>query len=311
MKQLRLFSLACFFAAFLPGVSILAQVGTSLLAQPGTAYSADVERWHAKRVETLRAPNGWLNLVGLYWLDEGRNSFGSSPENKIVFPAGSIAGTAGYFERNGTTVKLIVAEHVGITIADQPVKEAIIFDKDSQRPPVLASGSLRWTIIRRDDKIGIRLRDLNSPLVTSFKDIDRYPVDTAWLIRAVFQPSPVPGSIAITNIIGQTSAQHSPGKLVFTVGSRQFTLDALEEGDEFFILFGDGTNGKTTYPSGRFISVARPSTADNSTLIDFNKAYNPPCAFTNYATCPLPPKQNVLPIDVEAGEKNFGHHSLK
>jgi uncharacterized protein len=304
MKQLRLFSLAFFFAAFLPGVSILAQPGTAPQAQSGTAYAADVERWHAKRVEALRAPDGWLNLVGLYWLDEGHSSFGSSPENKIVFPAGSIAGNAGYFERRGTTVKLIVAEHVGITIANQPVKEAIIFDKDSLRPPVLASGSLRWTIIRRDDKIGIRLRDLNSPLVTSFKDIDRYPVDTAWLIRAVFQPAPVPGSIAITNIIGQTSAQHSPGKLVFTVGSRQFTLDALEEGDEFFILFGDGTNGKTTYPSGRFISVARPATPDNSTVIDFNKAYNPPCAFTNYATCPLPPKQNVLPIDVEAGEKN-------
>jgi uncharacterized protein len=309
MKELRFFSLAFFFTFFLPGTSILAQSGTSLPAQPAKDYGKEIERWQAERIGELKAPDGWLNLVGLYWLEEGRSSFGSSPENKIVFPAGSIAGTAGYFERNGTTVKLIVAGHVGITIDNKPVKEAIISDKDPLLQPVVACGSLRWTIILRDDKIGVRLRDLNSPLVTSFTDIDRYPVDTAWLIRAVFRPTAVAASIAITNIIGQTSAQRSPGKLVFTVGTRQYTLDALEEGDDFFVLFGDGTNGKTTYPSGRFLSVPRPSTPDNTTLIDFNKAYNPPCAFTNYATCPLPPKQNVLPIDVEAGEKNFGHHT--
>jgi uncharacterized protein (DUF1684 family) len=281
---------------------------TGLVAQSGTAYTKEIEQWHEKRVEGLKAPNGWLNLVGLYWLEEGRSPFGSSPDNKIVFPAGAIAGTAGYFERKGTSIKLVVADHVEITIDGKPVKEVVIFDKDSLRPPVLACGSLRWTIIQRDDKIGIRLRDLNSPLVTSFKGIDRYPVDTAWRITAVFKPALVPGTIAITNIIGQTNDQRSPGKLVFTIHNTSYTLDALEEGNELFIVFADGTNGKTTYPSGRFLAVEKPSAPDNTTMIDFNKAYNPPCAFTNYATCPLPPRQNVLPVDVEAGEKNFGHH---
>lgn len=299
MKHLYLVLLAALAGAYAP-----------LMAQSATAYSMEVEHWHKDRIEALKAPGGWLNLVGLYWLEEGRSSFGSDPDNKIVFPAGTIAGTAGYFERKGETVRLIVADPVNITLDGKPAKDVIIFDKDSSRQPVLACGSLRWTIIKRDNKIGIRLRDLNSSLVTTFKDIDRYPVDTAWRIDAVFQPAQVPGTIAITNIIGQTSQQHSPGKLVFTVHNTRYTLDALDEGNELFIVFADATNGKTTYPSGRFLAVARPASPDNATVIDFNKAYNPPCAFTNYATCPLPPRQNVLPIDVVAGEKNFGHHTL-
>jgi uncharacterized protein len=295
---------------YLLHLAILASLSSPLLAQPGTAYAGEIERWHASRIETLKAPNGWLNLVGLYWLEEGRSSFGSNPDSKIVFPAGTIAGSAGYFERKGTTVRLIVADPVEITLDGKPVKEAIVFDKDSLHRPVLACGNLRWTIIQRDDKIGIRLRDLQSSLVTAFKDIDRFPVDTAWRIEAVFQPAAVPGTIAITNIIGQTSNQRSPGKLVFTVHNTRYTLDALDEGNEFFIVFADGTNGKTTYPSGRFLAVAKPTSPDNTTVIDFNKAYDPPCAFTNYATCPLPPRENVLPIEVEAGEKNYGHHPV-
>jgi uncharacterized protein (DUF1684 family) len=291
-------------------LAVLAGFTSPIRAQSGTAYTREVERWHTDRIKALKAANGWLNLAGLYWLEEGRSSFGSNPDNKIVFPAGTISGTAGYFERKGETVKLIVADHVDITLDGKPVKEVVIFDKDSTRQPVLACGSLRWTVIQRDDKIGIRLRNLNSSLVTTFTDIDRYPVDTTWRIDAVFQPARVPGTIAITNIIGQTSQQRSPGKLVFTVNNTRYTLDALDEGNELFIVFADATNGKTTYPSGRFLAVAKPSTPDNSTVIDFNKAYNPPCAFTNYATCPLPPRQNVLPIDVVAGEKNFGHHTL-
>ena len=114
-----------------------------------------------KRIENLKAPNGWLNTrTGLYWLDEGRNSFGSDAQNKVVFPAGTIVGTAGYFERTGNTVKLVVQNNAAIKINDQPVTEAVIFDRDAIRPPVVSYGSLRWTVIQRDNKIGIRLRNL-------------------------------------------------------------------------------------------------------------------------------------------------------
>ena len=273
----------------------------------GTSYQKEIEDWHAKRIENLKAPNGWLNLAGLYWLDEGRNSFGADTQNKVVFPAGTIVGTAGYFERTGNTVKLVVQNNAAIKVNDQPVTEAVIFDRDAIRPPVVSYGSLRWTVIQRNDKIGIRLRNLESPLVADFKGVDRFPVDTAWRIPATLQADAQPRSIAITNILGQTNQQHTPGKLRFTVNGKQYTLDALEEGDELFIIFADETSGKTTYPSGRFLSVKKPG-ADGATVIDFNKAYNPPCAFTGYATCPLPPKQNVLPFEVTAGEKVYGHH---
>ena len=291
----RCFWLSCFF--LLP---------IWLLAQGGTAYEKGIRQWHAQREEGLKEPNGWLNLAGLYWLEEGRNSFGSGTDNKIVFPAGTIAGSAGYFLREGGTVKLVVTGDVPVTVNDKPVKGAVIYiyHKDSVYQPVVASGSLRWTVIRREDKLGIRLRDLHSPKLTAFKGIDTYPVDTTWRIRAVFQPAAESQRISITNIIGQTSQQRTPGKVVFTYHGQQYSLDALDEGPELFIVFADGTSGNTTYASGRFLAVERPAGDDNVTVIDFNKAYNPPCAFTSYATCPLPPRQNVLPFEVKAGEKD-------
>jgi uncharacterized protein len=283
---------------------------TSVHAQDSDPYRKEIADWQAKRIQNLKAPNGWLNLVGLYWLEQGPNSFGSGTTNKLVFPAGTIANTAGSFERSGNTVKLTVAAGVTITVNGKPVKEAVIYENESTRPPVVASGRLRWTIIRRDDKIGIRLRDTASPLLTQFKGIDHFPVDTTWRITATLKTTTQPTQISIKNILGQTTRQQTPGKLIFTIGAKQYTLDALEEGDELFIVFGDETSGKSTYPSGRFLSVRKPG-ADGATIIDFNKAYNPPCAFTNYATCPLPPPQNILPVPITAGEKNFGHHTAE
>jgi len=278
-----------------------------LFAQTTVSYSREIETWHASRINNLRSADGWLNLAGLYWLEEGRNSFGSDPVNKIVFPAATIAGSAGYFERNGNTVKIVVQNNVDIKVNGIAVKEAVIYEKDSGRSPVVTHGSLRWTIIRRDDKIGVRLWNLESQQAAGFKDIERYPVDSTWRIAATLRKETYPQTISITNVLGQTSRQQTPGKLVFTISGKQYTLDALEEGDHLFVIFADATSGKTTYPSGRFLYVKKPD-ADGVTFIDFNKAFNPPCAFTPYATCPLPPKQNVLDLEITAGEKNYGHH---
>jgi uncharacterized protein len=279
----------------------------SLSGQTPPAYQKEIDHWHAERIQNLKASEGWLNLAGLYWLEEGQNSFGSGGQNKIIFPAGTIAETAGIFERSGKTVRLIVHANSLIKVNEQPVSEAVIFDKDSVRQPVVSSGSLRWTVIQRGEKIGIRLRNLESPLARNFSDIDRYPVDTAWKITATLQAAGPSRTIAISNVLGQTSQQQTPGKLVFSIHNKQYTLDALEEGNELFIIFADETSGKTTYPSGRFLSVKKPG-EDGKTTIDFNKAYNPPCAFTDYATCPLPPRENDLPVAVTAGEKNYEHH---
>lgn len=273
-------------------------------------YQKEINDWHAKRIKGLAGENGWLNLVGLYWLSEGKNSFGSGKNNKIVFPAGTIDANAGYFERVGTTVKLVTSDNVDVKVNGITTKEAIIFHKDSLRPAVVSINNLRFTIIKREDKIGIRLRDLKSQALAEFKGVNRFPVDSAWNIQAVLQSEPQIKSIPITNVLGQTNEQKTPGKLWFSIGGKKYSLDALEEGEELFIIFGDATSGETTYPSGRFLYAKKPG-ADGKTFIDFNKAYNPPCAFTDYATCPLPPKQNILSIAITAGEKNYGHHSAK
>lgn len=287
---------------------ILACMGSSsICAQAPASYAKEIDAWQAKRVEELKAPNGWLNLAGLYWLQEGRNPFGSGVDNTIVFPAGSVAASAGYFDRSGSKVTMHITGQSGVTVNGKGTTEAVVFDKDLGEPALVAIGDLRFTIIKRGDKLGIRLRDLNSPLLRRFKGIDRYPLDTAWRVTAVLQAPAMASRIAITNVLGQTSQQNSPGKLVFTVRGSRYSLETLEEDGHLFVVFADGTTGRTTYQSGRFLLVPKPAAGDNTTVIDFNKAYNPPCAFTAFATCPLPPKENLLPVDVEAGEKNFGH----
>ncbi|MBS1642201.1 MAG: DUF1684 domain-containing protein [Bacteroidetes bacterium] len=270
-------------------------------------YQQEIDAWHIKRVESLKKENGWLNLVGLYWLQQGTNTFGSGNNVQIKFPVNSIIENAGWFELKGTTVTLHANSKTKVLINGIEKNNAIVFTTDSEKPIVCSYKSLRWSIIKRDDKIGIRLRDLNSNLVTNFKGITYYAADSTFKVKAYLQkPSQKNSSVFITNIIGQTNAQNSPGKLIFTLNNKQYSLDALEEDNQLFIVFGDATSGNETYPAGRFVYANMPD-KDGNVVLDFNKAFNPPCAFTPYATCPLPPKQNVLPIAITAGEKKFEH----
>lgn len=268
------------------------------------AYEKEIAEWHSRRLNSLKSEYGWLNLVGLIWLQEGKNSFGSGNNVKAKFPAESISEEAGYFELQNGTVILHANANTDIKVNDKSVKDVVVYNPDSIRQPICSYGSLRWSIIQRDDKIGIRLRDLNSATVKNFKGIERFAVDSNYKVKAYLQKNTIPSSISITNVIGQTNAQKSPGKLLFTLQGKQYALDALEEEGKLFIVFGDATSGKETYAAGRFVYADMPD-AKGLTTIDFNKAYNPPCAFTPYATCPLPPKQNILPIAIIAGEKNY------
>ncbi|NCI45232.1 DUF1684 domain-containing protein [Sediminibacterium soli] len=285
-------------------------VSAGTYAQEAAGYAGSIEQWHSERVEGLKKENGWLNLVGLYWLKPGKNYFGTDASNDIVFPKGSpIAAKAGYVEWEDHMVVLVPAENSGITLNKRSADRmaSIVYHPDSARVPVAAAGSLRWSIIKRDEKLGIRLRDLNAAALASFKGIERYPADTRWKLEATLQTSGFPDRISITNVLGQTNLQKSAGKLAFTIDGRTYRLDALDEGDQLFVIFADQTNSTETYPSGRFLYVTKPD-ASGKTIIDFNKAYNPPCAFTEYATCPLPPKENSLPISITAGEKKYDTH---
>lgn len=267
-------------------------------------HKNEVDQWHAKRITELKSANGWLNLAGLFWLKEGVSTFGSNESNDIVFPKDKISEKAGLFLLQNGVVSMTALPEVEIMSDDKPVKTAVIFNPDSVRQPKLSYGSLQWFIIKRDDQYGVRLRDLKSTMVEEFRGVDRFEIDAEYRAVARLEIPATPKKIDITNVLGQTTAQDSPGTLVFTMKEKEYRLDALEEDGKLFVIFGDPTNEGETYPSGRYVYADMPG-ADGITILDLNKAQNPPCAFTPFATCPLPPSQNVLPITIRAGEKNF------
>jgi uncharacterized protein (DUF1684 family) len=275
-------------------------------------HNALIDEWHVKRVESLKSPNGWLNLAGLFWLKEGINTFGAAETNDIVFPGGKIADQAGYFMlRNGMVTLEVQGESV-INVKGEPVEKLVAWhpDSTSSAAPRMMHGSLLWFVIKRDDQYGIRLRDLEGEGVSQFHGIERYPVDLKWRLKARVEKAEPGKTIDITNVLGQTTANPHMGTLVFSIDGNEYRLDAIKEsGPELFVIFGDPTNAQETYPSGRYIYVA-PADESGMTILDFNKSQNPPCAFTAFATCPLPPRQNVLPVAITAGEKNYdaGHH---
>jgi uncharacterized protein (DUF1684 family) len=274
-----------------------------------TAYHAEIDAWHRKRVEDLKGHEGWLNLAGLYWLKEGINTFGSAKENDIVFPEGTIEPKAGVFILKEGRVTLKVLKGVAIESGNQPVSSLVAYPPDSASSAVfMTHDSLEWFVVKRENKYGIRLRNFRNPSISKFNGIDRFKVDPAWRLTASLERADSTKTIEITNVLGQTFRQRSPGTLIFYIDGKKYRLDALDEGEkEYFVIFGDATNAKETYGAGRYLYVS-PVDSSGRTFVDFNKAYNPPCAFTQFATCPLPPRQNILAVPVTAGEKNYGDH---
>ncbi|MDO6389973.1 DUF1684 domain-containing protein [Pontibacter sp. BT731] len=276
-------------------------------AETTPEYVASVDEWHQEREAKLKEPDGWLTLAGLFWLQEGDNTFGSGPDNSLTFPEGRIPGRAGVISLEGDTVRIRINPGVEVLLHGKPVHEALLYTSGMDTVPKLSHGSLTWFVIKRGNRYGIRLRDLQNDALVHFKGIKRFPVRADWRLKASFVAHPTPKQIAITNIVGQTSMQDSPGTLIFNLNGQQYQLDALLEGEELFIIFADKTNGLETYGAGRYLYAAMPG-PDGTTVLDFNKASNPPCDFVSYATCPLPPRQNFLPIMIEAGEKSYGEY---
>lgn len=270
----------------------------------GSSHQKDVEAWRAHRAERLKAPDGWLTLAGLYWLTDGNNDV--SLPSKPPVPA--------QFVLQGGKVNL--QPNPSLTIEGKPVTAAVALNNDMEpKPTVVRTGTLSFVAIRREDarhgpRFGIRVRDIDAEARKHFLGLEYFPVDPGSRVEARFEPYNPPKKIPITNVLGMTSDEVSPGALVFTLQGREFRIDPiLEQGEtDYFIIFKDATSGKETYGAARYL-YAHPPDASGKTIVDFNKAYNPPCAFTPYATCPLPPPQNRLPIRIEAGEKKYagGH----
>jgi uncharacterized protein (DUF1684 family) len=259
-----------------------------------TVFSAmsqeDYSDFYAKREASLKSENGWLNLAGLFWLKAGENTIGGAESNDFVFPHAE------------ASLGKVILQNNQVLYNGQ-----VIYASDDNFK-VISHQFLRWFIIKRGDKYAIRLRDLEGEYLKAFHGIDYFPADPKWKFKAKFIPT-VGKKVTIIDITGRSYQEDSPGLLEFVVDGKAYRLEAGpgETKEDFFVVFGDATNKTSTYGGGRFLDT-KGFNADGTVTLDFNKAYNPPCAFTPFATCPLPTKENKLNLAIPAGEKNAGHH---
>lgn len=308
-RLLRATGAACLAAVLRLAVPAAATAaGDAPAPAAGPAYVAEVDAWHAQRVERLRSETGWLTLVGLDELDPATvNDVGSAPE-ALVRLIDKAPARVGQLACAGGQWTFTVADGVAVTTGDpaQPVTTLALKTDREGAPTALDCGTLQFFVIERDGRFFLRVKDREAEVRRHFTGIDRYPVNERWRLIARLEPGPA--TVKVPNVLGQATDTPSPGVLVFTVDGRECRLTPTGgPGEELFLVFGDATNGKGTYGGGRFLSAAAPG-PDGVVTLDFNQAYNPPCVFTPYATCPLPGKDNTLPVAIEAGEMVWGDH---
>jgi len=264
------------------------------------AHRAEVEGWRDGRYAALRRDLGWLTLAGLHWLRPGPSRVGSARDADVVLPSGP------------PVVGVVEVATTGVTATGDWLHEGqrvdrlpLVSDQEGEAT-LLELGDLRQCLIERSGRPALRTWDLASPARRAFSGIDHWPVDPAWRLAARLDATPG-RTITVPDVFGGTDDQESPGDLVFEVGGQTHRLQVLPGGDagELWLIFGDATNGDETYGGGRYLYTSPPD-ADGRVIVDFNRAYNPPCVFTPYATCSMPWPANRLPIRVEAGERTYG-----
>jgi uncharacterized protein (DUF1684 family) len=285
-------------------VTLLFAAAIAVLAAD-SSYEQQLLKWRADRLAELTADDGWLTVVGLFWMHPGKNRAGSGGgmDLKMAPPAPPELGT---FALESERVSFRTAPGVAVRAAGRLVTADIPIEMDKT---VLEHGPLRMMVIHRGKRVGLRVRDRDSAARRAFKGLEYFPIQESRRVRAHLEPFDPPRHIPIINVLGDETDLVSPGRLVFELDGVTYSLDALYETAEkkdLFIIFRDRTSGESTYPAGRYMHMPLP--ANGETEVDFNRAYNPPCAFTEFATCPLPPKQNWLKVRIEAGEKNAHAH---
>ncbi len=286
----------------------LAAVGRIVAGEVDPAYKTEIETWRAQRVARLTTPDGWLTLIGLHFLKDGENTVGSASDNDLVLAGGPahfgkvLAGADGR-----VNVELSAAAEPRI---DGKPALAGELQWRAGRPTVVASGTVSFFVVERGGKKALRVKDSAADSRAHFLGLDYFPTDPTWRIEATWVEFDEPRTVSITNILGVTGPAIVHGKAVFERDGQKIELLPIDEGpgEPLFFVISDATSGKETYGAARFVYADAP--VDGKVVIDFNRAQNPPCAFTAFATCPLPPKDNRLPFAVEAGEKNYrgAHH---
>jgi uncharacterized protein (DUF1684 family) len=267
-------------------------------------YRASIANWRADYESDLKSDHGWLTISGLFWLHEGENRFGSDPLSDIVLPEGSAPPDAGYFEYHRGKTIVHVKAGVPVTLGGKPIETAELRSDSADR---LVLGDISLWIHASGERYTVRLRDKNSKIRKSFTKLEWFPVDESYRVTAHFQSYDAPKQIEMQNQAGDTLQVPVAGYVLFTLRGQELRLDAQadEKTGELSFVFRDLTSGKETYGASRFLDTDAPRRGE--VVLDFNEAYNPPCAYNPYTTCPLPPPQNRLRVRIEAGEMNYKH----
>ena len=276
-----------------------------IIADAQKSYRQETEQWRSEHENSLKSENSWLTVAGLFWLKEGVNTVGTGDKFDIALTDNFREGKFGEINFHNGTAILQVGNGVEAFNDSKKIAEMALISDENGKPTIIESGTQTFYLIKRENRFGIRLMDKNSPQRKSFTGLKWFPVDESYRVEAVFEPFSEPKEVLIPNVLGGNFKMKSPGVLKFVLQGKECLLEpVLEDGsDELFIIFRDLSSKTETYQAGRFLYAKKPE--NGKTVLDFNRAENPPCAFTAFATCPLPPAQNRLKIAVKAGEKRY------
>ncbi|MDA3822437.1 MAG: DUF1684 domain-containing protein [Bacteroidales bacterium] len=274
--------------------------------QDEEAYIESIKQWQHERLQGLKDKDGWLNIAGIYWLKEGEQTLGSDPSNDIVFPEKAQAFIASLSLIN-ESVHLKVNKDAELYYKNERVNELDLMSNSSENPSYISHGDLAWYIMKRHNSMAIRLRDYKNPAIDELDHIPSYKIDPNYVLEAEFLPFEEAKTITVnTPFQDYTQDYECPGELHFKLKGKKMKLLPFSSGEGYFIIISDETSGMETYGGGRFMYATPDSTG--KIILDFNKAYNPPCAVTEFAACPLPPPENHLELKIEAGEKTVKGH---
>lgn len=280
-------------------LAALAACGNGQIDQE--AYEAAVVQWRADRVASLKADTGYLNLVGLHWIEPGQYTFGASPDNDLVFP-GTTTAVIGRLVLDDQGVRMVPEQGVDVRYEGIPVRGLFLTDDQSENPVIVTHGSLAWGVIQRDGRFAIRVRNYASPALERFPPLEYFPVNLDYRVIGTLRRFDEPRVLDVGTVIeGLGYHPESPGIIEFELDGARYELEAYQSGDRLFLVFGDETNGRETYPAGRFLYALMPDESGR-TVLDFNLSYSPPCAFNDFSTCPVASPRNRLPLRIEAGE---------
>lgn len=294
-------------AALLAGAVIISGCAPKQPPVDPVLHRKEIEEWQQARLRRLTTPTGWLTLAGLGWLHEGENTIGSDSSNTVVTPPERAPARLGTILLRGDSMLFRAAKGVEVTHDGRPVKEIALLSDDAPEPTELRHASLLLYVIKRGDQMGVRIKDSLNPARVNFRGLEYFPVDPKYRFVAKFYRYNPPKILEIPTQAGTIEKDLSPGALGFNLDGTEYRIDAvIEKGseDQLFIMFSDATSGKETYGPGRQLYTAIPDSNDN-VVLDFNRAYNWPCVFTVFATCPIPPRQNAIAARIEAGEKMY------